>query len=117
MDLLTVLHQRRAVTAVLAHVREEMRMNLECETGLLPDRLGYRVTATDGYRTIDFIIDEEIAARQLDFNTDGSVLLERHLRDRFPDIWRACRAAYAEISSDQLREYLRLRLTTQDFQH
>jgi len=92
-------------------------MDLECETGLLPDRLGFRVTATDGYRTIDFIIDEETAARHLDFNTDGSVLLGRHLHDRLPDIWRACRAAYAEIPSNQLREYLRLRLTTRNFQH
>lgn len=92
-------------------------MNLECETDLLPDRQGYRVTASDGDRTIDFIIDEDVAIRQLDFDASGRVLLERHLRDRFPDIWRACRIAYAGLSSDELREYLRLRLTTGDFQH
>lgn len=92
-------------------------MNLECETDLLPDRQGYRVTASDGDRTIDFIIDENVAMQQLDFDASGSVLLERHLRDRLPDIWRACRVAYAGLSADELQEYLRLRLTTRDFGH
>jgi hypothetical protein len=90
-------------------------MNLECEAGPLPDRHGYRVTATDGDRTIDFIIDEQIASQQLGFKADGSVLLERHLRDRFPEIWRACRAAYAESGAAASTGYLRLPLTTGNF--
>jgi hypothetical protein len=96
-------------------LKEKSAMNLECEAGPLPDRHGYRVTATDGERTIDFIIDEQIASQQLGFKSDGSVLLERHLRDRFPEIWRACHVAYAEAGAEPGSSYLRLPLTTGNF--
>lgn len=92
-------------------------MTLECEADLLPDRLGYRLTATDGDRTIDFIISEELATHTLDFKDDGSVLLERHLRDRFPEIWEACRSAYKGAARDMERSYLRLPLTSENFRH
>jgi hypothetical protein len=92
-------------------------MALECEADILPDRLGYRLTATDGYRTIDFIISEELATHALDFRGDGSILLERHLRDRLPEIWEACRTAYTDISGNLELDYLRLPLTTRNFRH
>lgn len=71
-------------------------MNLELHGKPIPDRHGFFLEATDDHQPMSFILPEPVAIAALGFDIHGGELLERKVNDHLPDVWRACRCAYAQ---------------------
>ncbi|TXH32862.1 MAG: hypothetical protein E6Q98_23890 [Rhodospirillaceae bacterium] len=90
-------------------------MSLQSTGDLLIEPDGYYLRASDGERRVLFALPERVAIEALDFDVHSSELLERHLRDRMPEIWDACRNAYELAVGQQEDNNLRIMLTEEHF--
>ncbi|HVJ35708.1 MAG TPA: hypothetical protein VND94_21550 [Terriglobia bacterium] len=72
-------------------------MSLEMKQGcLIGDRPGFHLQAEDDGKPVTFTLAAGTACLALGIDPHTTELLDRILHDRLPEIWQACRTAYAE---------------------
>lgn len=91
-------------------------MSLAMKQGcLVGDRPGFQVQAEDQGKPVTFTLAADTACLALGIDPHTTELLDRILNDRLPEIWKACRTAYAEAQESAADVHNPLILTQAHF--